>query len=160
MQWIFCVLPSVCSCRGISFVQMSLWSPCWRWATAQRGRGDGPSLSWSKTLAPKPERSPGEGAHLEPPDPPQDLMGASQWISQYKSVFYYMYYSVCTTNAHSYLNRRLQRLLHNKIFQLLLQKKCITFQHADMHCIVCSLWDAQHHIQAFFYLTFPLFTTR
>lgn len=35
-----------------------------------------------------------------------------------------------------------------------------TFQHANMHGIVGSLRDAQHHIQAFFYLSFPFLTAR
>lgn len=29
---------------------------------------------------------------------------------------------------------------------------CFTFQHADVHGVVCSLRDAQHHVQAFLYL--------
>lgn len=36
----------------------------------------------------------------------------------------------------------------------------VTFQHANVHSIVCSLWDAQHHVQAFFYFTFPLLAAR
>lgn len=72
-------LPSACSCRCIWSVQMSLWSPCWRWVTTRTGRGVGPAPFWSKTSAPKPGRSPAAGARPEHPDHPPHLQDTRQW---------------------------------------------------------------------------------
>lgn len=71
-------LPSGDSCTGILFVPTSLWSPCWRWVTAQTERGVDPDPSWSATLAPKPGKSPGAGAPPAPLDPPPDLSQDSE----------------------------------------------------------------------------------
>lgn len=42
---------------------------------------------------------------------------------------------------------------------LILVSVFVTFQHANVHSIISSLRDAQHHIQAFFDFTFALLTT-
>lgn len=36
----------------------------------------------------------------------------------------------------------------------------VTFQHADVHGVVGPLGDAQHHVQTFFDLSFPLLAAR
>lgn len=37
-------------------------------------------------------------------------------------------------------------------------ERTATFQHADVHGVVGSLWDTKHHLQAFLELPFSFFT--
>lgn len=169
--------PVVCSCIGTWSCRLSLWSPCWRPVRTQTGRGVCPAPSWSASVDPKPENCPAGSARPAPPGFPQTLQrrrteteyqqscSKSEHTVSHKMegetrLTYGMPYRMVSKYFNEFhLKHTTGTLICSESWQL---EQCgwhLTLQHGEMHSIIRSLGNTEHHLQTIFNLSFTLLTT-